>query len=273
MRHGALIALSLLASTPALAQTKPAGANSGIEVAGGVGGGAYIFRIRGGDPKQIVPFREVGATARMRTSGPWSFGLQASVRQDLAGEDAPDTAPIATLNIGATPGAAGGSGAEPPDDAVHAGSRWRLAPYAQYEWRDLRLRGGIVAGNYYNPLDSERGGVFLYPQASARVGNRFYGIELGLLDSPALAASANGGLGVMAMRVGLAVGEGHDLLFGVGAPYQGPGADGRFAGRVDDGGYLSYAYQAHFSSLTLDIGGYHGTRTTGAYVTVGTVLR
>lgn len=275
MRSVVLAALVTLAPLPALAQAPPAANDtSGIEVTGGIGAGAYIFRIRGGDPEQHIPFREVGATARMNRGG-WTLGVQASVRQDIAQatEEAP---PIAGLNIGATPssGAGGGAGGEPTDDMVRSGSRWRVAPYAETRWRDLRLRGGVVLGNYYNPLESEKGSLYLYPQASVRMGNQFYGIELGLLDSPALAASANGGLGVLALRVGLMVGEGHDLLFGVGAPYQGPGGDGRFTGRAEDGGYLSYAYQARLSrSLTIDLGGYTSTSTTGAYVTVGTILR
>src|SRR5262245_34042780 len=88
MRTLALVALVVGGSlVAASAHAQTAGATretSGIELAGGVGAGAYVFRIRAGDEAQIVPFREVGVTARIRRPGAWSFGLQASVRRDIA---------------------------------------------------------------------------------------------------------------------------------------------------------------------------------------------
>jgi hypothetical protein len=258
---GVLLGLGLVAA--------PAGADE-IELSGGIGGGEYSFRTDPLDDRLVVPFREAGARVEWRRSKSWSFGLQASVRDDVI-EDS-DEPPVALVQVGSNPGESNGSGSG-VDDVIRSGTRWRLAPFAQWRWRDAFGKVGFVAGNYYNPMESERGVAWVYPQWSIGLGSQEYQIEIGFMDSPALASSADGGMGVFALRIGFQVAPAHRLVFGAGAPYQGPGAPHGTLGGTAENGYLSYAYRATFGTkLQIDLGGYTSTITQGGFVAVGWLL-
>jgi hypothetical protein len=264
------IALAFLMVAASQASADP------LVVTGGIGGGEYSYRLRALDPAFVVPYREIGAQVEVDGKFGLRFGVQASAREDLAGtprETVPYTGGIGSITIGSSPGSNAGSnsgGALTPGEELEAGTRWRVAPYASWRWRDVYGRFGLVAGNYYNPSVAERDNAYIYPLGTIGLGFHYGNIELGFLDAPALASSSNGGLGVVALRMGLALAPRHRMVFGVGAPYAGPGADNGTVGGTADNGYFSYTYQARFSeSLTIDVGGYMAAVTKGAFFAVG----
>lgn len=261
----AVVSGGLVASTPAWADD--------LELTGGVGAGSYVFHVRYTDPELIVPFREVGAQAVLRRGGGLSYGLQVSAREDATPTPV-DPLAVGSVSIGGAPGQGGGGGDPSVAEEVRAGTRWRVAPFVGWQWREVRTRVGLVAGSYYNPTAGDVDRVWIYPQASVGLGNDLYHIEVGLLDAPALASAATGGMGVLALRIGLLMMPGHRALIGTGAPYQGPGAPDGTLGGMAANGYLSYAYQAEFSGgLSFQLGGFTSTDTTGLFVAIGHTLR
>jgi hypothetical protein len=248
---------------------------------GGIGGGEYVYNTRSGDPKLIVPFTEVGVEGRWHGGRGLTWGLQIAVREDGTPEEQTPVGqiPVGTgaallgVGIGGTPGGGGGP-ADPGDElTVSEGARWRIAPYVETHWRDLRLRGGLVAGTYYNVTDDDEHAAWVYPMASVAVGNNMYEIELGMLDAPTVAASATGGLGILSLRVMLEIKPGHRVTVGAGAPYGGPGAGDEQLGGSSELGHMSWAYHADFGgTLGFRLGGYVSTDTTGLFVSAGTSL-
>jgi hypothetical protein len=254
----------------------------GIDLHAGIGGGEYVFNLRSGEDKLIVPFTELGVEGHVPLGENLVLGVQLSRRADEASRlerQRPEIpvgsggrALIGGIGVGGLPGGSGGGQRPPTDLSVEAGDRWRAAATLETRWRDLRLRGGLVAGTYYNVLDDDPERMWIYPTAAVAVGGAAYEIELGLLDAPAAAASATGGIGVLSLRVRLQLRPGHDVFVGAGAPYGPPGVEGEQLGGSTELGHMTWAYRGRLGHTELEVGGFISTDTNGGFVSVGRSL-
>jgi hypothetical protein len=257
-----VLALEVLVLTPSAVACQPfpaAAPSPDLEVTGGIGGGSYVFPLPLPLPRVAVPFRELGLEVQRRT-GTWGFGVQASLREDEEGEASFADPMPPTLAL---------SGIRPPDvsGVVAHTSRYRIAPFVTRQFGPhVHAKGGVVLSNYYSPTGS---GASLFPLASIGVGNDMYSMDLGVFDSPALASSADGGLGSLAFRAHLRVHARHKLMMGIGSLYSMEDYTFLSVGSVRSAGYASYGYEWRAGDgFTVGLGGFITGVTTGNYVQV-----